>query len=802
MQSPFANTAAKLREMGLAVMPCGPGTKFPGAFTSANGWRTAFDWQKYCDRLPSNFEMDIWDRWPDAGICLALGRSSAPAGLQLIAVDIDTENAAEVAAIRACLPGSPVRKRGRKGETEFYLAAVTVPNRPFNDAGKRRMLDLLGHGRQTVLPPSMHPDCAHCGEKGTVTDHCSACGAVGAAYVWTTLDTLENFPVADLPRLPDDIADRLAAALAPFGHVEAPKLEAGEATISTHRSLNDAALANLAAWVPALNLYKCRQVGGKYKAVAAWRPSSGGRPTSSRATNLAIGPEGIKDCGENKGYTPIDLVMASCGADLDTAFRWLQERVAPAPIVVLTSRVVAEAAPARSGNLVALQLATFNGVAVQPVYEIAHIPAAYANAHKGTVIPAELCTPPGLIGDIVEWMNACSPVPSPQLNLSIALAFLGTIFGRHYQGPTEARTNLYCMGIAKSGFGKSYPIKCINAIEGAAGLANFFGPGGLKSDSALRLVLAEKNPVFVSVDEVGVLLSKILHRKASSHEAGLAELLLALFSAADDVYRGSDGAATRAVQIYNPHLCVSGMSTPSAFWGAFNTASSEHGLLPRLLIFDAGDVEPDEVTPTASRNDVPRSIVKAIHATLDARSKGNLAGVVGLVRPLTAPFSAGAAEIFEGIRQEAKARRRAVTGLEELAYTRFAEHVIKVALIFAIGCDPVAPVITPAALQWAKTIVEHTTRTLLDGTLDRVADNEYQADYKRILRIVKDAGAWGISTKVFYKLLSGSIEKRRLGDIIDQLKDAGDLEKIIGSGPKGGKPTDRLRVPSELQEAV
>src|SRR5205085_2865442 len=139
-------------------------------------------------------EVQIWDRWPDAGVCLALGSASAPTGKILVAIDIDTDEPSEVEAIKRVLPGSPVSKRGRKGETQFYLANPCVVNRPYNDGSKRRLLDLLAHGRQTVMPPTMHPD-------------------TGQPYHWITPDTLDSFDVADLPMLPDDIGERLAVAL-------------------------------------------------------------------------------------------------------------------------------------------------------------------------------------------------------------------------------------------------------------------------------------------------------------------------------------------------------------------------------------------------------------------------------------------------------------------------------------------------------------------------------------------------------------------------------------------------------------
>ncbi|THD38320.1 MAG: hypothetical protein E7773_00775 [Sphingomonas sp.] len=805
MTSPFASTAANYRERGLAILPCGPGTKFPGRYAAANGWSTQYDWQKYCDRLPTDFELDIWEKWPNAGVCLALGRSSAPAGLQLVAVDIDTEEPAEVAAIRAVLPGSPVRKRGAKGETEFYLAPVSVPNRPYNDAAKRRMLDLLGHGRQTVLPPSIHPDCPHCGSKGAVSGAdmaCNDCGAIGNPYAWTTLDTLDNFDVADLPVLPADIADILGRALAPFGHVDAPKLGGNsadpDAEASTHRELNDTALANLGAWVPALNLYKCRQVGGKYKAVSHWRPSSSGRPLSARAANLAISAEGIKDCGEGKGYTPLDLVMAACDADLDTAFRWLQERVAPAPAVILSARVPAEEPFVRTspaGNLAGLRLAASDGVAVQPMGVAVPAPPL------ASIIPPALCTPPGLIGDMVEWMNAASPVPSPQLNLATAIAFLGAIYGRRYEAPTGARTNFYAIGVAPSGFGKSFPLKCVSSIEQNAGLGRFFGPSGLKSDSALRKLLEVKNPVFLPIDEVGELFRRVLHRKAASHEAGLRELLLNLFSEADNVYRGSEGASEKAVPIVAPHLCILGMSTPSAWWSAFSTANAENGLLPRILIFDAGKDLPDEVTPAVSRREVPASIIEGLHASLDIG--GNLAALPGSSQsPLGVPWGEGAGAYHLDLKREMKAKCRRASGLEELAYSRFAEHAIKLGLLLAISRHPVSPVIEVADLQWGRDVVEFTTRTLLDGATDRVADSEYQADYKRILRLVKEGGPHGIAEFALNRMLSGSIDRRRMNDIIDQLGTAREIVKAIGTGPKGGRPGTRFTATQHISEVA
>jgi hypothetical protein len=100
------------------------------------------------------------------------------------------------------------------------------------------------------------------------------------------------FDVADLPELPDDIVARLAEALKPFGYApaELPVGAIGSASLdgdSPHRALNDAALANLDAWVPALKLDGCVRAGGHYRAVASWRPV-GVRPAAREARGESL----------------------------------------------------------------------------------------------------------------------------------------------------------------------------------------------------------------------------------------------------------------------------------------------------------------------------------------------------------------------------------------------------------------------------------------------------------------------------------------------------------------------------------
>src|SRR5688572_30307481 len=113
MTSPFAIAGATLVANGYSAVPCAPGTKVPGQYRNKQ-WRFKYDWPHYCDRLPTHYEVPLWEKWPDAGVGLACGFGG------LVAVDLDTDDAEIQAAILRELPEPTVAKRGSKGWTAFF----------------------------------------------------------------------------------------------------------------------------------------------------------------------------------------------------------------------------------------------------------------------------------------------------------------------------------------------------------------------------------------------------------------------------------------------------------------------------------------------------------------------------------------------------------------------------------------------------------------------------------------------------------------------------------------------------------
>lgn len=353
--SPFSQIALRLDEAGYHVLPVMPRGKTPAHF-GARGWIPLAGWNGYSETPADETTLRRWIRCPDANVGIVLGSSTGEH--QVIALDLDTDDPDELDALRAVLrpaletqigttgTGEPIMptllcKRGARGFTAFfrasmdtrtksYRAPAPTPERP---NAKRTVLEILtGNApRQTVMPPSIHPE--------------------GMAYTFCTFDDAHetinyadgDMPLAsELPILPAEVLAALHETLLAMGCDGGGGVEFrhdaneypspdndndGDDDPNIWRDLNNAALANLDAWAAYLPLAKLKRRGARWEAVPEWRPSQRDRPVAQRKPNLSIHPSGIRDMGDGSGYTALDVVQRAFGCNLDTAFDWLHGRL-------------------------------------------------------------------------------------------------------------------------------------------------------------------------------------------------------------------------------------------------------------------------------------------------------------------------------------------------------------------------------------------------------------------------------------------------------------------------------------------
>ncbi|MFM2282188.1 MAG: hypothetical protein RLZZ444_4419, partial [Pseudomonadota bacterium] len=354
----FALHAEALLDRGMVPLPIAPHSKRPGVYAGRIGeWAfecrdgenvpfveshfsrpdialgTAYGrgiegWQRYTvDRYRSHdAAAEGWDsekfgpygladhfgeysRMPEVGLGVLCGNG-------LVGLDIDSEDPALLESIRlsvadVLVDGVYVAKRGRRGFTIFFRG--DVPTGKIKIAGREDAIDILATGRQSILPPTTH-------------------ASSGEPYVWLSERTLFDTEASELPPISAEILAEIRAGLVRDGfdlevvheRCEEERRHRGDGVYS---DLNARALADIGAWVEDLGLYGGKWVGSRYAAVATWRPSGTGRSLTDRKLNLSVSPDGIKDFGDDVGYTPIGLVSTALGLEGQAAALWLSQRV-------------------------------------------------------------------------------------------------------------------------------------------------------------------------------------------------------------------------------------------------------------------------------------------------------------------------------------------------------------------------------------------------------------------------------------------------------------------------------------------
>lgn len=195
MISAYEIVGPHLVELGYSAIPTAPGTKAPGELRHGH-WRPTYNWGRYANRLPTHFDMIVFLAWKDAGVGLVVG----PAGGHVGGIDIDTDDTEVRGAILSAIPQTTVIKRGAKGETRFFRLPQIKKSKSWRCNGLQ-VCDLIGPGRQTVLPPTIHP-------------------STGQPYRWIGPDALDDMAPEDLPELRPDHITAINEALRPFGYSE------------------------------------------------------------------------------------------------------------------------------------------------------------------------------------------------------------------------------------------------------------------------------------------------------------------------------------------------------------------------------------------------------------------------------------------------------------------------------------------------------------------------------------------------------------------------------------------------------
>lgn len=350
--------------------------------------------------------------------------------------------------------------------------------------------------------------------------------------------------------------------------------------------------------------------------------------------------------------------------------------------------------------------------------------------------PEHLLRVPGFIDAVIDHNLATATRPQPVLALAAAVCLQAVLAGRKVRDERGNRTNLYCVGIAPSGAGKDHARKVSKNILFQAGMNNLEGNEDLASDAGLVAAVEQQPAILFLLDEFGRFLRTIGDPKKAPHLFNVLGALMKLYSSADTIFRGKAYAEHKRNKVVDqPCVSVYGTTVPEHFFESLTPDSLSDGFIARLLVFEANATPPRQ---RSRQRSPPDELLSAARWWGDLKPGGNLRGEHP--DPLVVPYTPDAGQIFDEFAANVDAELARPDGDGRSLWARAEEKACRLALVYACSVDRDNLQVTADAALWARDLVEYLTRRMLYVAHDWIADGQFDARQKRVLRIVRQAG--------------------------------------------------------------
>jgi hypothetical protein len=206
----------------------------------------------------------------------------------------------------------------------------------------------------------------------------------------------------------------------------------------------------------------------------------------------------------------------------------------------------------------------------------------------------EVAFPPGLLGEVAQFLLDAAPRPVRQIALSGAIGYLAGIIGNAYN-ISGTGTNQYIIQLASTGSGKEL-------VASGIGRLNYYvhdhktgspfphsGPGELVSAAGLIKWLADYPCNLTIIGEATKRLKDITNaRNSVAYSLGRAILQLYPKSGAHNTFEpmAYSDREKRTGVIHSPSLTIWGEGNPEDFYEVLSETLIADGLLPRFMVFE------------------------------------------------------------------------------------------------------------------------------------------------------------------------------------------------------------------------
>lgn len=351
--------------------------------------------------------------------------------------------------------------------------------------------------------------------------------------------------------------------------------------------------------------------------------------------------------------------------------------------------------------------------------------------------------PPGLLGEIMNFIYQQSPRPVKEIALAAAIGMMAGICGRAYNISGEG-VNQYVLILAGTGTGKEAAKKGIEKLVNeltkiSEAVDGFIGAGGIASGQALIKQLA-RTPCFVSiVGEFGLILQQMCAYNANPSQVHLRSVLLDLY------HKSGFGNALRPIiysdkdkntpTIPHPAFSLLGESTPSTFYQSLDENMIAQGLLPRFTIIEyAGQVPPLNKAHKTVQPD--RELIKNLIIVAS-----NCLTVAHNNQVIEVKLDAEADVISDEVERMARDKQNSSDSeISKHLWNRAHIKTLKLAALIAIGINPYVPVVDAGAIIWARNLIERDVNNVLEQFKTGKAGKETSElnQINELVRMIRD----------------------------------------------------------------
>ena len=357
--------------------------------------------------------------------------------------------------------------------------------------------------------------------------------------------------------------------------------------------------------------------------------------------------------------------------------------------------------------------------------------------------------PPGLIGEITDYIMQQAPRPCYEIALVGAIGLLAGICGRAFN-VSKTGLNYYIAILAETSCGKEqirsgYDNIFAQITPFLPGADSFDGPGRFRSGQSLFTAFQESSCFVSIIGEFGMFCREISSPRASENTQNLKSTLLDIYTKSGfnkklpkSVYADK---LRNTKKIPAPSLTIVGESTPDEFYTILDESSVTSGFLNRFSIIEYKGNRPQLTHDSKVVTKVPDKLLTKLKDLMGMCLSYNETN-----EPTKVQIMPEAQDILNEIERKATLLINAKVPIKKDLWGRADLKVQKLAAIVAVGINPWNPVIDKQTMQWAYDIVcyeiENITSKYDTGSIGEESRQSYASDDNQLNELARLIGRY------------------------------------------------------------